>query len=61
LLQQRSIAVKRNLYDVNIRPYKVLDGKKGSDNPNPATPDREPGRHGAPWQAATGAAQRRRQ
>jgi hypothetical protein len=39
----------------------VLDGKKGSDNPNPATPDREPSRHGAPWQAATGAAQRRRQ
>src|SRR5437868_12055778 len=40
-LQQRPLTVKQNLYDVNIRPYKVLDGQKDRDNPTPRPPGRE--------------------
>src|SRR5205823_6683893 len=48
-LQQRPLTVKQNLYDVNIRLYKVSDGEKDRDNPTP----RPPGRKGAGEGAAT--------
>ena len=60
-LQQRPLTVKQNLYDVNIRLYKVLDGQKDGDNPTPRPPGREPGRKGAGEGAATAVTARGRQ
>jgi hypothetical protein len=58
---RRDCEVKRNLYDVKIRPYKALNGKKGSDNPISYPKARRPGRNGYSGQGAAGAATRRRQ
>jgi hypothetical protein len=59
-IARRNGAVKRNLYDVKIRPYKALNGKKGSDNPISYPKAWRPGRNGYSGQGAAGAAQRRR-